>query len=242
MASTFREERNAKARERLARSLPSLFPPEVIAHAHARPLIPPTPRLAIESYWRHHPIRADRLARALATRAGHPQGWTWRLGSDKASGLPLTFRTPPAPFREAARTLGPGHCRVCGGPVFRLGWHRDLWGDGVLNRRAEWHAGCVTAWKLWTAPSDFVAPLAKLQQRRCAASGKRLLKTAEVDHRTPLFRVWRDFRDAPWPDLLGYWGAPNLQVINRAAHVEKCGDEAAERSAFGRGADDAPAA
>jgi hypothetical protein len=26
------------------------------------------PRLAIDSYWRAHPIRADRLARALAAR------------------------------------------------------------------------------------------------------------------------------------------------------------------------------
>ena len=31
---------------------------------------PPTPRPSIESYWRAHPIRADRLARALAAQAG----------------------------------------------------------------------------------------------------------------------------------------------------------------------------
>ena len=62
------------------------------------------------------------------------------------------------------------------------------------------------------------------------------LKTAEVDHRTPLFRVWRDHRDLPWPDLLAFWGAPNLQVINRSAHVAKCATEVSERVSFGRSA------
>jgi hypothetical protein len=29
--------------------------------------------------------------------------------------------------------------------------------------------------------------------------------------------------------LLAYWGLPNLQVINRDAHVAKCADEARDR-------------
>jgi hypothetical protein len=29
--------------------------------------------------------------------------------------------------------------------------------------------------------------------------------------------------------LLDYWGLPNLQAINRDAHVAKCADEARER-------------
>ena len=71
----------------------------------------------------------------------------------------------------------------------------------------------------------------KLRQRhRCATSGKRLLRTAEVDHALPLYRVWREHRARPWPELLAYWGTPNLQVVNRAVHVDKCRDEAAERS------------
>jgi hypothetical protein len=238
--SAFRAERNEKARARLAKSLPVGFPASVLAHAYSRPFIPPTPRLAVESYWRLHPVRADRLARALAGRTGAPEGWTWRISPDRTTGLGASFRQPPAPYREAGRALGAGHCRICGGPVYRLGWHQDLWGDGALNRRAEWHSACVTAWKLWTAPSEFSTPLARLQKRRCAASGQRLLKTAEVDHRTPLFRVWRDHRDAPWPDLLAFWGAPNLQVINRTAHVEKCGAEASERVGFAGGSQDDP--
>jgi hypothetical protein len=46
-----------------------------------------------------------------------------------------------------------------------------------------------------------------------------------------LFQVWSDHRDAPWPELLGYWGLPNLQVINRDAHAAKCANEARDRSA-----------
>jgi hypothetical protein len=44
---------------------------------------------------------------------------------------------------------------------------------------------------------------------------RRLWRTAEVDHRVPLFRVWREHRDLAWRLLLRYWGVPNLQVINR---------------------------
>ena len=40
---------------------------------------------------------------------------------------------------------------------------------------------------------------------------------------------WREHRDTPWPKLLDYWGLPNLQVINRDVHVEKCADEAGWR-------------
>jgi len=43
-------------------------------------------------------------------------------------------------------------------------------------------------------------------------------------------QVSRRHRDLPWPDLLAFWGTPNLQVINRRAHVEKCAAEAADRA------------
>ena len=73
--------------------------------------------------------------------------------------------------------------------------------------------------------------LRRLQARRCAQSGERLWKTAEIDHRVPLFRVWSDHRDTPWPALLDYWGLPNLQVINRDVHSAKSVNEAHDRSA-----------
>ena len=77
----------------------------------------------------------------------------------------------------------------------------------------------------------FVQPLKRRQGRRCAVTGKRLFKSAEIDHRVPLFRVWREHRDRPWPELLDFWGAPNLQVIGRESHVGKSAEEAGARSA-----------
>jgi hypothetical protein len=68
-----------------------------------------------------------------------------------------------------------------------------------------------------------------LQARRCAQTGARLWKTSEVDHRVPLFRVWREHRAMAWPALLSFWGLPNLQVINRDVHAEKCAAEATSR-------------
>lgn len=227
--SAWRDERNARSRARLEKSLPDRFPARILAFALARPFVPPTPRLAIETYWRHHPLRADALARALIARTGAPEGWTWRIGEP---GLPVSFRMPPAPYREAAFATEPGRCCVCGGAVFRLGWHRDLWDDGRPNRTARWHAACVTAWKFWCQPVTGLKPLKLRQGRRCEETGKRLLRTAEVDHRVPLFQVWRDHRDRPWPELVGFWGAPNLRVVNRAAHVEKTAAEAGARAAF----------
>ncbi len=233
-ASPFRAERNERSLARLRRALPGVFPACVMTHALARPWIPPTPRLAVDSYWRAHPIRADRLARALAARSGAPEGWRWRVG-DKAIEQPtVSVRAPPAPYRLPAFSRGPGHCRVCDQPVYRFGWHVDLWGDRKPNKNASWHTCCVVAWKLWTAPSAHARALRKLQSRRCVETGKRLLRTGEVDHRVPLYRVWREHRELPWPRLLAFWGVPNLQVINREAHVRKCMREAQDRAAVNR--------
>ena len=232
--SAWRAARNERALARLRRALPAVFPAPVMTHALSRPFIPPTPRLAVDRYWQAHPLRADRLARALARRSGAPPGWQWCLGgatnTDRTQDSSQTsFRVPPLPYREAARAAGGGRCCVCGQPVYRFGWHRDLWGAGA-NRNAHWHSACVTAWRLWIAPSDFVRPLKRLQRRRCAETGARLWRTAEVDHRVPLFRVWRELRATPWPDLLAFWGLPNLRVINRAAHAAKCASEAGQRA------------
>jgi len=220
--------RNRQSLARLNKALPDNFPAQVLNHALTRRWTPPTPRLAVDSYWRAHPLRADRLARALAARSGAPAGWTWRLKGSEAADLPGTFRSPPAPYREAAFSLGPGFCCVCGQPVFRLGWHEDLWDRGP-NKNAVWHTACVTAWQLWNAPHEQAVLLRRLQKRRCATSGARLWKTSEVDHRTPLFRVWREHRGTEWPKLLGYWGLPNLQVINRDVHAAKSAAEAGTR-------------
>lgn len=226
--SEWRAERNRRAHARLMRALPEIFPAPALTHALNRSFTPPMPRLAVDSYWRAHPIRADRLARSLAARSGTPDGWTWRLGADRSDGLSASFRAPPAPYREPAFSQGPGFCCVCGQPVYRLGWHVDLWHKGP-NRNAGWHTACVVAWRLWNAPSDHARVLRRLQDRRCAETGRRLWKTAEVDHRVPLFRVWQEHRNTDWPALLAFWGAPNLQLINRDVHAAKCADEAGYR-------------
>ena len=223
-------ERNQQSLARLTRALPPFFPSAVLSRALDRPFVPPTPRLAIDGYWRVHPIRADRLARALAARSGAPSGWTWRLADKRKDRLPATFRTPPAPYRERAYALGPGFCGVCGQPVYRFGWHVDLWNGGA-NKKATWHCACVVAWEFWNAPSGQARLLRRLQARRCGQTGGRLWKTAEIDHRVPLFRVWSEHGNAPWPKLLDYWGLPNLQVINRDVHIAKCATEARDRQA-----------
>ena len=77
--------------------------------------------------------------------------------------------------------------------------------------------------------ADHALLIRRLQKRKCAQTGARLWKTSEVDHRTPLFRVWKAHREMPWPALLSFWGLPNLQIINRDVHVEKCAAEAVTR-------------
>lgn len=219
---------NRRAVERLNRALPEIFPAIVVVRALRRAFVPPTPRLAVDSYWRAHPFRADRLARALAARSGAPAGWIWRLRGNRRDGLPASFRVPPSPYRERAFARGPGNCCVCGQAVYRFGWHLDLWNGGP-NKNATWHAACVIAWQFWTAPSGEARLLRRLQTRRCAQSGGRLWRDAEVDHRVPLFRVWSELRETPWPALLDYWGLSNLQLINREIHSTKCASEARER-------------
>src|SRR5947208_11170670 len=117
---------NARARARFEKALPQVFPAPVLTYALNRRWTPPMPRLAVDGYWRTHPLRADRLARALAAKSGAPKGWIWRLKEKRKDDLPTTFRAPPAPFREKAFARGPGFCCVCGQPVYRLGWHVDL--------------------------------------------------------------------------------------------------------------------
>ena len=40
--------------------------------------------------------------------------------------------------------------------------------------------------------------------------------------------MWNEHRETPWPKLLGFWGLPDLQVINRENHVAKCAGEASD--------------
>ena len=44
-------ERNRQSRARLNSALPRIFPSAVLSWALGRPFVPPTPRLAVYSYW-----------------------------------------------------------------------------------------------------------------------------------------------------------------------------------------------
>ena len=208
---------NAGALTRLQSPAAAALPDCVRTYAVASRWIPKTARAAVDGYWRAHPLRAERLARALAARSGTPANWQWQLGKASRGG----FRTPPLPFRAAEHRAGPGQCVICGQPVYRFGWHAGRSPDDGPNGRAEWHACCVVAWRFWTAPANHRKLLSKVQGRKCPLSGGRLLRSAEVDHRVPLFRVWREHRDRDWPELLAFWGLPNLQVVNSDAHLGK---------------------
>ena len=124
--SAWRAQKNQQALMRLRRSLPETFPASVLAHAFDRPFTPATPRLAVDGYWRAHPLRADRLARALAARSDAPRAGpgAWAaiaaMGCRRASksaralprgsflprsGLLLRMRAAGLPFRLAHRPL-----------------------------------------------------------------------------------------------------------------------------------------
>jgi hypothetical protein len=228
---TWRERQNSAALEHLLATLPEPFPDAVWRHALVMRFIPETLSDAVAAYWHARPLRADRLARALAARSGAPEGWSWTLDVDRRDRLPVHFRTPPAPYREHAFSRGAGYCCMCGQPVYRYGWHRDLWQDGKPRLRATWHQACVKAWKLWTAPHQYAPLLRRTQRLRCAATGKRLLRTSHVDHRVPLSVVWLEHRTTAWPEILRFWGPENLQVLNREAHIAKSAGETKARSA-----------
>ena len=152
------------------------------------------------------------------------------LGGSGTAGATCLSRSARHLHRTARAhyALGPGFCCVCGQPVYRLGWHVDLWKSGP-NKNAVWHCACVVAWQFWNAPNSQIQLLRRIQSRRCAQSGGRLWRNAEVDHCVPLFRVWSEHRDTSWPRLLDFWGLPNLQVINRDVHAAKCATEARDR-------------
>ena len=94
-------ERNRQSLARLNRALPRIFPSAVLSWALGRPFVPPTPRLAVDLYWRAHPIRADRLARALAARSGAPRGWTWQLGDNREQDCLPHIERHPRPIANA---------------------------------------------------------------------------------------------------------------------------------------------
>ena len=116
-------ERNRHSLARLTKALPRIFPSTVLSRALGRPFVPPTPRLAIDSYWGAHPFRADRLARALAARSRAPSGWSWRLSNN-----PENRTTSHIP--DAASALSRARLRAGSGILLRV------WATGLSVRLA----------------------------------------------------------------------------------------------------------
>lgn len=106
-----------------------------------------------------------------------------------------------------------------------------------------WHAPCVDAWRRWTSGAGLWRFLAERQGWVCAETGKPLrepagylLRTPEVDHKVPLWRVRAEAAQHQWPDVLRFWDIGNLQALSPEGHRLKTAREAAERAAIRRAA------
>ena len=152
-------ERNRQSLIRLTGALPRIFPTTVLSRALGHRFLPPTPNWS-----------ADRLEMATGPK---PQRRATNDIPNAAGAVP-----------EQPYSLGPGFCCVCGQPLYRLGWHKDLC-DAGPNKKAVWHCACVVAWQFWNTPNSEAALLRRLQGRRCGQTGGR--RDAEVDHRTHCF-------------------------------------------------------
>jgi 5-methylcytosine-specific restriction endonuclease McrA len=174
--------------------------------------------------WHAHPLRAERVALALARRA--PFG-AWDPST--------SHRLPPLPFKtiEGRKKAGfgtlesfRGRCYVCGQHVYKGGRFRPS-KPGEKPGRGNWHACCLAAYMLWTnhrSALNFIEP-------RCACCKTPGFNAAEfqADHKVPLYRVVRDYWAMPWYDRLAYWGLTNLQALCELCHKRKNKREARDR-------------
>ena len=90
-------ERNQRSVLRLNKALPPIFPRAVLGRALARPFVPPTPRLAIESYW-GRPSSSCRSSGA-STSGSQPSARWLGLGGLGTAGAACLSRSAPHPRR-----------------------------------------------------------------------------------------------------------------------------------------------
>lgn len=198
-------------------------------------------------------IEHEKKTMMLCKRSGLVEGYRWRETATRDDGKPLpthsSIRKTPAPFTHhrnpplpfhSFKHLGPGHCRVCGQPIYGAGDYRKT---AVSRHKRDslrtWHEVCTSTFFLMTKPNNYAAVIAYGQQGLCAISGEPIappardyLGHADVDHEVPLFRVARDHADEPWYELLRFWTLPNLRAITNAAHLIKNREEARERAGY----------
>ena len=191
---------------------------------------------------RHHGVVMG-LMRRTVRENGEPLNWRAQLQG----------RKPPILYGG----IGSAFCPLCGQESYSAG----MWIESFGRRsRGGWHSVCVDAYRLWCAPQNEAREFALAQGLRCAESGAALVKvveeestdryglrawskretfvTMEVDHRIPLWRVWREIAagEHSWPNVLDFWGYPNLAAITPEAHKAKSKREAAERARMKRDA------
>ena len=154
-------------------------PKSVLTHALARSFTQPA--LAPSKSTACHPVRADRIARELHNAAARRRaGGAPRSGSGR--------RAPPRPIGKTPSSRTGLLLRVRH-PVYRLGWHRDLWGAGP--NRIRWQPpGRGGSWEC-----------AARHARRYSAAGARCAQAQTAVEtpsrpRLPLSRLARA-RDAP---------------------------------------------
>ncbi len=222
--SETRELYNKRLAARLTRATPEIFPAPVLIHANNLRWMPPMPRLAADSYWRAHVIRADRLSRALAAQSGAPDGWTWRTGKrGPLRKLPPAARHIARRNSRAARasaacgqavSIASAGTATCGTPA------RTAAPNGI--RPASRRGDCGTRRATTTG---CCASCSRAAARRAAAACGRPPRS------TTACRCFRCGRSAATRRgrSLSYWGVPNLQVINRDVHAAKCAEEAKYR-------------
>jgi hypothetical protein len=184
-------ERNRQALACLSKKLPAIFPPAVLARALSRPFIPPTPRLVIGLIL----ARTSDSCRSISACSGGPQRGTGWLDV-AAWGRPRELVTTDLP--NAARAVSRTHLRERSRLLLRVRPAR-------LSLRLACRSVGQRRQQERDTPSGEVRLLRRLQAGRCGQTGRRLWKSAEVDHRVPLFRVWSEHRDVPWPKLLDFW-------------------------------------
>ncbi len=126
-------------------------------------------------------------------------------------------RRVPFPFR--GKWPGPGHCRWCGGAIYRIG-------TADLNRRKSWHTACVDQFLIASGGHATTRAARHLDGGKCRCCGRAEADDwnvpFEADHITPLCTVDRDA-----PDAWRFWTIGNLQWLCRPCHKAKCAREAA---------------
>ena len=146
-------------------------------------------------------------------------------------GLPATYRTPPAPYRERAYMQGPGFCRRRGGDRCIASVGMSICAMVAPHERKLALRLCDRV-AVSNAPSgDTVGSCGGCKRVAVARAADGCGRAPKLITACRCFEFGANTGETPWPELLTYWGLPNLQVINSDIHAAKCATEARDRRA-----------